>query len=261
MIVFEMKNLRLLKPIVFIDLETTGLNLSSDRVVEITLLKLDPDGNEKFLTKLISPEIPIPEEATAIHGISDSDVAGELTFTQCAEEIREFMGDSDIGGFNVKGFDLPLLETEFRRAGIKFSRQSRSIIDAMVIYHKFEPRDLRAAYHKYCEKELSNSHSSVADVRATVEILDAQISLYDELSNDVCGLHEFCCAPGESNWVDTSGKFVTIQGEITFNFGKYKGERLKDIAKSDRDYLNWILHKSVFPLEVQEIVLKVLDDA
>jgi DNA polymerase-3 subunit epsilon len=233
-----MKNLKLLKPMVLIDLETTGLNPWSDRIVEVTLLRLDPDGNEELFTKLINPCIPIPEEATAIHGISDSDVADKPTFKQCANDIREFIRDYDIGGFNVKRFDLPFLETEFRRAAIKFSRQNRSIIDAQVIYHKFERRDLEAAYRKYCGKELDNRHSSVVDVRATVEILDAQISLYNELPRDVCGLHEFCCAPGESDWVDTSGRFVTLEGEITFNFGKHKGERLKDIAKSDPDYLD-----------------------
>jgi DNA polymerase-3 subunit epsilon len=254
------KNLKLLKPIVFIDLETTGLNPWADRIVEATFLKFYPDGNSELITKLINPEVPIPDEATAIHGITDSDVAGKPNFKQCSAELVAFIADCDIAGFNVKRFDLTFLETEFRRAGVNFSRQNRSIIDALVIYHKLEQRNLEAAYQRYCGKELCGGHSSIADVRATVEILDAQISLYAQLPKDVCGLHEFCCDPGETNWVDPLGRFITIGDEITFNFGKHKGERLKDVAKSDPDYLDWILHKSDFSLEVQEIVLSTLDD-
>jgi len=255
-----MKNLKLLKPIIFIDLETTGLNPWSDRIVEATFLKIYPDGSEELITKLINPEVPIPDEATAIHGITDSDVAGKPNFNQCSAELIAFIADCDIAGFNVKRFDLTFLETEFRRAGANFSRQNRSIIDAQVIYHKLEQRSLEAAYQKYCGKELSGDHRSVADARATVEILDAQTSSYDELPQDVCGLHEFCCGPGESNWVDTMGRFITVGGEITFNFGKHKGERLKDVVESAPDYLDWILHKSDFSLEVQEIVLSALND-
>ncbi len=255
-----MKNLKLLKPIMFIDLETTGLNPWSDRIVEATFLKIHPDGNRELVTKLINPEVPIPEEATAIHGITDSDVAGKPNFGQCSAELAGFIADCDIAGFNVKRFDLPFLETEFRRAGVDFSRQNRSIVDALVIYHKFEQRSLEAAYQRYCGKELSGGHSSLADAEATVEILDAQISLYAELPKDVCGLHEFCCDPGESNFVDKLGKFIIVEDEITFNFGQHKGERLKDVAKSAPDYLGWILHKKDFSLEVQEIVLRALND-
>lgn len=255
-----MKNLKLFKPIIFIDLETTGLNPWSDRIVEATFLKIYPDGDEELMTKLINPEVPIPEEAMAIHGITDSDVAGKPNFKQCSSELIAFITDCDIAGFNVKRFDILFLETEFRRAGVKFSRQNRSIIDTQVIYHKFERRNLEAAYQKYCGKELSGGHRATADVRATVGILDAQISLYAELPKDVCGLHEFCCDPGESNWVDTMGRFITVEGEITFNFGKHKGERLEDVVKNDPDYLDWILHKSDFSLEVQEIVLQALND-
>ncbi len=255
-----MKNLKLLKPIIFIDLETTGLNPWSDRIVEATFLKIYPDGDEELVTKLFNPQVPIPDEATAIHGIRDSDVAEKPSFSQCSAELTAFIADCDIAGFNVKRFDLTFLETEFRRAGVNFTRGNRSIIDAQVIYHKLEQRTLEAAYRKYCGKELSGSHSSVADVRATVEILDTQIASYAELPEDVCGLHEFCCGPGESNWVDTTGKFMTVGDEITFNFGKHTGERLKDVVKTDPDYLDWILHKSDFSLEVQEIVLRALNE-
>jgi len=254
-----MKNLELVKPIVFIDLETTGLNPWSDRIVEAAFLKINTDGERESLTKLINPEIPIPAEATAIHGITDSDVAGEPNFKQHSAELVDFIADCDIAGFNVKRFDLPFLETEFRRAGINFSRQNRSILDALVIYHKLEQRNLEAAYQRYCGKELSGGHSSLADVTATVEILDAQIAFYAELPKDVCGLHEFCCEPEETNWVDPLGRFITIEDEIIFNFGKYRGDRLKDVAQSDPGYLQWILHKPDFSLEVHEIVLRALD--
>jgi DNA polymerase-3 subunit epsilon len=255
-----MKNLKLVKPIIFIDLETTGLNPWADRIVEATFLKFYPDGNSELVTKLINPEVPIPEDATAIHGITDSDVVGKPNFGQYSAELAGFIADCDIAGFNVKRFDLPFLETEFRRAGVDFSRQNRFIVDALVIYHKFEQRSLEAAYQRYCGKELSSRHSSLADAKATVEILDAQISLYAELPKDVCGLHEFCCDPGESNFVDKLGNFIIVEDEITFNFGKHKGERLKDVAESAPDYLDWILHKSDFSLEVQEIVLRALND-
>lgn len=253
-----MKNLRLLKPIVFIDFETTGLNPWSDRVVDATFLKIHPDGREEVITRLINPEMPIPAEATAVHGISDADVAGKPSFRQCSAEFLAFLGNCDIAGFNVKKYDLPLLETEFKRAGLDFSRQNRAIIDAQIIYHKMEQRTLEAAYRRYCGKELSGGHRSVADVKATVEVLDAQISLYAGLPGDVAGLNEFCRDQGEADWVDTTGKFISIKGEIAFNFGKYKGQRLRDVVKSDRDYLDWIVNKSDFPQEVQEIVRSAL---
>lgn len=255
-----MKNLSLTEPLVFIDLETTGLGISTDRIVEISLLKVNPDSKEELITELINPEMPIPEEATAIHGIKDNDVRDKPLFKQRAQVIADFIVDCDMAGFNIKRFDLPMLEAEFRRANIEFSRKNRSILDIQVIYHKYERRDLEAAYHKYCGKRLEGNHRSKADVKAVLEILDEQVLLYKDLPKDACGIHEFCCEPGESNWIDSGGRFFLLDGEIAFNFGKYRNKYLKDIVKDDPDYLNWVLHNPSFPLEVQEIVLKTLNE-
>ena len=254
-----MKNLKLDKPIVFIDVETTGLSLSMDRIVEITLLKLYPDGKEESFSKLLNPGMLIPKEATEIHGIKDSDVKDMPSFKVCADDISKFLAQCDLGGFNVKRFDLPLLETEFRRASAVFSRQDRMIVDVQVIYHKFERRDLESAYKKYCGKSLDNKHHSEVDVRATVEILDAQVGCYNDLPKDITGLHSFCCDPTESNWIDAGGKFILVDNKVVFNFGKCKGQCLTDVVKTDRDYLLWIIHQSYFPLDVHEIIIKALD--
>jgi len=255
-----MKNLKLDRPLIFLDLETTGLNTFVDRIVDITLLKIHPDGREESKTRLINPEMPIPKESTNIHGITDEKVIGEPTFKQIAKSFKEFLDGCDIGGFNIKGFDIPMLETEFRRAGIEFSRSGRHIIDTQVIFHKLNPRNLEAAYSKYCDKTLENSHTSDADARASAEILYAQLESHDELPQDMEGLHQFCCRPEEVNWVDQDGKLIRINGEIAINFGKkYKGVLLKEVSKSDPSFLEWILRQD-FSDEVKGIVSKVLQE-
>lgn len=254
-----MKNLDLDRPLVFIDLETTGLNPFVDRIVELTLLKISPNGSEESRTKLVNPEMPIPEEATAVNGITDDDVADKPIFKQYANGLNEFLSDCDISGFNIKRFDLRFLETEFKRVGVEFSRLGRCIIDTMTIYHSFDPRDLKAAYMKYCGKKLENYHTSDADVKASAEILDAQLAIHNEIPKHVTGLHELCCEQGESDWVDPEGRFVLVDGGIIFNFGKHKGKPLKEIAQTAPDYLDWILHKPDFSLEVHEIILGILD--
>ena len=254
-----MKNLQFDRPIAFIDLETTGLSLSSDRIVELTILKIHPDGTEDFRSVRINPEMPIPEAATVIHGITDGDVADRPRFRQYASSLRDFLDGCDIGGFSVKRFDLPLLEAEFRRAGVEFSRQGRRIVDAQIIYHKLEPRDLPAAYRKYCGKELENSHASDVDARAVVEILECQLSVHPELPRDVTGLHAFC-NPEEANWIDPEGKFVWSSGEAVLGFGRYKGKLLKEVATIDTEYLNWIASGD-FSRETKEIAIKALNGA
>ncbi len=253
-----MKNLKLDRPLVFLDLETTGLNISKDRIVDITLLKIHPDGREESKTRLINPEMHIPEESTKIHGITDEKVASEPKFRQIARSFREFLDDCDICGFNIKGFDIPMLEAEFRRAGIEFSRSGRRIIDTQVIFHKLNPRDLEAAYLKYCDKKLENGHTSDADARASAEILDAQLESHDELPRDLESLHQFCCYPEEANWVDQTGKLIWINGEVALNFGKkYRGRLLKEVAEIEPDYLDWIL-KDDFSGKVKDIVSKAI---
>jgi DNA polymerase-3 subunit epsilon len=251
-----MKNLQHGRPIAFLDLETTGVNTNQDRIVELTVLKIHPDGSEQLKSERINPDMPIPAEATAIHGITDDDVATAPKFGQYANSLLEFLTDCDIGGFGVLRFDIPLLEAEFRRVGKEFSRDGRRILDAQVIYHKLDPRDLSAAYRKYCGEELVNAHTSIADVRASALVLDAQLAAHDELPKDVDGLYEFCNPPIQ-NAVDTGGKFLWTNGQITFNFGKYRGQRIGIIATEDPEYVQWVLN-SDFPADAKEIARRAL---
>ena len=253
-----MKNLQLDRSIAFIDIETTGVNPSLDRIVELTVLKIHPDGIEEFKSTRINPEIPMPTEATNIHGITDDDVADKPIFRQYARSLRDFLHDCDIGGFNVKRFDLPILEAEFRRAGVEFSRRGRRIVDALVIYHKLDPRDLAAAYRKYCGRQLETGHTSKGDIRATAEILEGQLEMHPELPRDVGGLHEFCCDPEEESWIDAEGKFVWAEGEAILGFGQYKGKSLKEVASIDSRYIQWIASAD-FSTEVKEIASMAVD--
>jgi DNA polymerase-3 subunit epsilon len=251
-----MQNLQRDRPIAFLDLETTGLNTNQDRIVELTVLKIHPDGTEQLKSERINPDMPIPPEATAIHGITDDDVAASPRFRQYANSLLEFLTDCDLGGFGIMRFDIPLLEAEFRRAEKEFSRAGRRILDAQVIYHKLDPRDLSAAYRKYCGKELVDAHTSMADVRASALILDAQLAAHNELPKDVDGLYEFCNPP-ISNSVDTEGKFLWTNGEITFNFGKYRGQLISTIATEDPAYVQWVSN-SDFPSDAKEIARRAL---
>ena len=253
-----MKNLRLERPLAFIDVETTGRNPYSDRIVELSILKINPDGNEKYKSHRINPGIPIPEETTAIHGITDADVAEEPPFQQYARSIRDFLEGCDISGFNVINFDLPCLEAEFARSNVDFSRKSRYLIDSMVIFHQREPRNLEAAYLKYCGKEMENAHSAKEDAKVSSEILDSQLDMYKDLPRDVAGLCALCYKVNE-NSIDTDGKFIWLEGEAVCNFGKkHKGRKLKDIATEDPSYLEWIT-KSDFSTEVKEMVTKAIN--
>jgi len=238
-------------------LETTGLSVSSDRIVELAILKIHPDGTEDFRSVRINPEIPIPTAATNIHGITNEDVADKPNFLQYASSLRHFLNGCDIGGFNVQKFDLPLLEAEFRRAGVEFSRQGCCILDAQVIYHKLEPRDLASAYRKYCGKELENSHTSEADVRAAAEVLECQLDMHPELPRDVARLHDFC-NPEETDWIDTEGKIIWSEGEAIVSFGQYKGKSLKEIRSIDSEYLRW-MGSADFSAEVKDIAAKALN--
>ena len=198
----------------------------------------------------------IPTKATENHGITNEDVANEPVFRQYAVSLRDFLEGCDIGGFGVKRLDLPMLEAEFRRAGVEFSRKGLRVLDALVIYHQLEPRDLAAAYRKYCGKELGNAHTSGSDVRAAAEVLDSQLVIYSDLPRDVEGLHVFC-NPGEEGWIDAEGKFAWSEGEAVFNFGQYQGKSLKQIAPLDPDYLRWIADAD-FSREVQVVALNAL---
>lgn len=246
-----MTNLQLTRPIAFIDIETTGLNTQQDRIVDICIIKIHPDGTEEMLNSVINPSIPIPIESTQIHGITDTDVIGKPTFREFAQKIIDFIDNCDLGGFGTK-FDLLVIESEFRRAGINYSRVGKQIVDVQIIYHKLEPRDLNAAHLKYCGKALENAHQAYIDVRATINVLESQLGQHN-LPHDIFGLCEFC-NQRDSTWIDNDGKIAWFEGKAILNFGnKYKGKTLEFVSKNDTSYLHWIMSTD-FSQEVKEIV-------
>jgi len=252
-----MKNLQLDRPLAFIDVETTGLKPYSDRIVELSILKIHPDGTEEYHSRRINPGVPIPPEATAVHGITDEDVANVPTFRQYAKGICDFLEGCDIAGFNVIKFDLPCLETELARAGVEFSRKGRRLVDSLVIYHQRDPRNLEAAYQKYCSREMENAHRAEEDAKASAEVLDGQLEMYQDLPRDVAGLCALCYKV-EENFIDAEGKFIWSEGEAVCNFGKkHRGRKLRDIVAEDPDYLGWIASAD-FSAEVKELVINAL---
>ena len=252
-----LKNLKLERPIAFIDVETTGLKPFSDRIVELTILKVHPDGNKESKSHRVNPGVPIPVEATAIHGITDTDVAKEPAFRQYAKSLRDFLEGCDIAGFNVIRFDLSFLEAEFARAKVDFSRQGRFLVDSQIIYHQRDPRDLQAAYRKYCGKEMKNAHRAAEDVKAAAEILDGQLEMHQDLPRDVLGLCTLCYRV-EENYIDADGKFIWVDGKAVCNFGtKHMGRQLQDIAAENPTYLIWIAGADFSP-QVKEIAAKAL---
>ena len=252
-----LKNLTLERPLAFIDVETTGLRPASDRIIELSILKIYPDGKREYKSHRFNPEVPIPAETTVIHGITDADVAGEPKFSQYANSIRDFLDGCDIAGFNVIRFDLPFLEIEFRRAHVEFSRKDRQLVDSQILFHKMEPRDLNAAYLKYCGEEMEITHTAEGDATAAAGILDGQLEKHPDLPRDVKGLCAMCYTIPK-DYVDTDGKFIWLHGEVVCNFGKkHNGRKLKDIAAKDPDYLRWIIGDD-FTTEVKDIVGKAL---
>ncbi|MFC1899780.1 exonuclease domain-containing protein [Chloroflexota bacterium] len=259
-----LNNINLERPIAFIDLETTGLKYYADCIVEFSVLKIRPDGTEEYKSRRVNPEMAIPSQASSVHGITNADLEEEPTFRQLAKGICEFMDGCDLSGFNILDFDLPLLENEFKRAGIEFSRDNRQIIDTMTIYHKKVPydpnvkRNLEAAYLFYCNKELLDAHSADSDVRACAEILDGQLDMYDDLPREVFSLCSLCSSDRE-NYIDIVGKFVWLGKEASFNFGKHKGRLLREISSEYPDYLEWILGQDFSP-QVMGITTRALND-
>jgi len=251
-----LEKLKMERPVAFIDVETTGRRPRSARIVELSILRVQPDGSEEYKSHRVNPEMSIPAEAIAIHGITDADVAGEPVFRQYANGVSQFLDACDIAGFNVIGYDLPVLEAEFKRAGVVFSRKGRQLVDSMVIFHEKEKRDLKAAYLKYCGRELENAHSAKEDARASAEVLMGQLEMYADLPRDVLGLCAFC-ARDKDNYVDDEGRFIWVDGEAKFNFGSHEGRSLKDIASENPDFLEWMLRRD-FPTDVQDIVTNAL---
>ena len=249
-----MKNLVLARPVAFFDLETTGISPDKDRIVEISIVKVLPGGGREVLTERVNPTIPIPPEATAVHGIRDADVADKPPFRELAPRVLAFLQGADLGGFNVVRYDLPLLEAELERTGLSFERGDRRILDAMRIYHAKERRDLSAAVRFYLDRDHEGAHGAEQDVLATIEVLDAQIALYDDLPGTVA---EVARHTWPANWVDSQGKILWDDGEAVLAVGKHQGVALRKMARTDRSYLEWML-KADFPPETKAIVREAL---
>jgi len=249
--------LNLTKPFIVLDLETTGLNLVNDKIIEYCLFKVHPDGKKEIRTQLVNPGLPIPPESTKIHGITDKDVANKPTFKEIATELYTFIGNADLAGYNSNKFDVPFLIEEFLKANIDFSLKGRRLIDIQNIFHKMEPRNLKAAYKFYCGQDIKNAHTAEADTMATYEILLAQIEKYQHVpyvdndgkesvpvQNDIQALHDFSF---NNRNADIVGHIVfNEKNKETFNFGKYKGKVVEEVFKTDSSYYDWIL-KSAFP--------------
>lgn len=246
--------LKLHKPICFFDLETTGLNVGKDRIVEISVLKVFPNGNKESKTLRVNPEIPISREAQAVHGISNEDVANEPTFKEIAPQIWEMMKDSDLAGYNSNRFDVPLLAEEFMRSDFEFDIDRHRLVDVQVIFYKKEPRDLTSAFKYYCDKDLKDAHSAAADVEATYEVLKAQIEKYEDLENDIRFLSEFTT---QKKTADLAGFIVyNDKGDEIFSFGKHKGKKVTEVFDTDPGYYGWIQNAD-FPLYTKKVLTKI----
>ncbi len=231
--------LNLKRPLAVFDIESTGVDFVKDRIVEISILRINPDGSRQSLNHRVNPTIPIPVEASLVHGIYDEDVITKPTFKELAKEFYEFMNPCDLAGFNSNRFDVPLILEEFIRAGISFSLDNRALVDVHRIYTHFEKRTLEAAYQFYCNKTLENAHSAEADTNATYEVLLAQLDRYAaDLKPEVSFLHDFS---NEERFLDSGRRLIFTGGKACFNFGKYKGRPVEEVLRSDPGYYNWMM--------------------
>jgi len=246
--------LKLSKPICFFDLETTGIDITKDRIVEISILKVYPNGNKESKTWLVNPTIPIPKAASDVHGITDERVAGEPTFKELAKQIHNMIKDSDLAGYNSDRFDIPLLAEEMLRAEVDFDLGNRVSVDVQTIFHKMEQRTLSAAYKFYCGKDLIDAHTASADTNATYEILKAQLDRYDSLENNIKKLSEFTYRKQIADFAGFIG--YNDKGEEIFTFGKHKGKRVEDIFDEEPGYFGWILGAD-FPLYTKKILTAI----
>lgn len=256
--------LKLKRPLAFFDLETTGVLVSNDRIVEVSILKVSPGGKEETLTMKVNPEMPIPAESSMFHGIYDEDVKGLPTFRERAQEIADFIADADLAGYNSNKFDVPMLMEEFLRAGVDFSLEGRSFVDVQNIFHQMEQRTLKAAYKFYCNENLDNAHTAEADVKATYEVLKAQLSKYEDVEfedkhgtvskpvvNDVEALHAFT---NLSKPVDFAGRLVyDADGDPSINFGKHKGKKVVEVFEVEPSYYAW-MQNGDFPLYTKKVL-------
>jgi len=247
-------NLNLKRPLAFIDLETTGINVTTDRIVELSVLKIWPNGKEEWMSTRVNPEMPIPPKTTAIHGIKDEDVVNSPAFREVAKKLAVFLEGCDLAGYNAIKFDIPVLAEEFLRVNIDFNFRKRRYIDVQVIFHKKEQRTLSAAYQFYCNKELQGAHGSKADTSATFEVLKSQLDRYQDLENDVEKLADFSCF---NNNVDFAGRIILDENGVeTFNFGKHKGKAVETVFAEEPAYYSWMMN-SEFPLYTKKILTEI----
>ncbi|MBN9295767.1 MAG: 3'-5' exonuclease [Filimonas sp.] len=248
-------NLQLTRPLAFIDLETTGVNIGSDRIVEIAIVKIMPDGTQQVKRKLINPQMPIPAGASDVHGITDDMVKDAPTFKQVGNEVKQFLDNCDLGGYNSNRFDVPMLVEEFLRAGMEFSVDNRKMVDAQKVFHQMEQRTLSAAYKFYCNKTLEGAHSAEADATATWEVLDAQVERYPVIGNTVDSIVKFT---GEDDIVDFSRRFIRVNGVEVFNFGKHKGKPVVDVLRAEPQYYDWMM-KGDFAMHTKQKLTEILN--
>lgn len=247
--------LHLQRPLAFIDLETTGINLSTDRIVEIAIVKILPDGSQVCKHKIINPQMPIPKVSSDMHGITDDKVKDAPIFKEVANELKQFIDNADLSGYNSNRFDIPLLVEEFLRAGITLDMKNRRMLDVQHVFHMMEKRTLGAAYKFYCQKELTDAHSAQADALATFEILLAQTTHYADLGHTVDDILKFT---GEEEVVDFARRMIMDNGVEIFNFGKYKGRPVADVLKAEPQYYDWMM-KGDFPLHTKQKLTEILN--
>lgn len=245
--------LQLKRPLAFIDLETTGTNLGLDRIIEIAIVKILPDGTRIVKRKILNPEVPIPKGSTDVHGYTDEMVKDAPTFKQVAQELRQMLDGCDIAGYNSNRFDIPLLVEEFLRAQIEFDMKGRRLVDVQNIFHRMEQRTLTAAYKFYCNKELEGAHCAEVDASATHEILVAQLQRYPDLGNTIDSIFKVI---GEEPIVDFARRFIMVNGVEVFNFGKYKGRPVADVLKAEPQYYDWMM-KGDFPQHTKQKLTEI----
>lgn len=250
-----MARLQLQRPIAFFDLETTGMDAAKDRIVEIAVIKLMPDGSRLSWIKRINPEMPIPAESSAIHGIYDADIADAPTFREVAHDLKQFLHNCDLGGYNSNKFDIPALAEAFLRANVPVDFKSRKLVDVQQVFFKKEARTLSAAYSFYCNKDLVNAHNAEADVIATIDVLEAQLEKYEDLGKDVNSLHEFT---GGDDFVDYARRMILKNGVPVFNFGKYKGQAVEDVFRKEPQYYDWMMNAD-FALHTKQMISEILN--
>ena len=252
-----MLNVELERPLVFFDIESTGVVPRADRIVELAAVRMHPDGTQDDHTWRVNPEIPIPAEASAIHGITDKDVEDCPRFRDIAEQIYAVFENADLAGYNVARFDIPLLIEEFLRCSINYDMQNRRVLDVQRIFHQREPRDLTAALAFYCNELHLDAHGAMPDVIATIRVLEGQFEKYHDLPTGMDEMDAYC-NPRDPSWVDRIGRLRWINGEVCLNFGKKKGNLLRDIIETEPSFVKWIL-RSDFPRDVHRIVADALD--